>query len=135
MHPPVVSFCVKNPSRMNTLLHEQEKFRVHILTALQSEHSSLFSTPRDCHMDLFDKLDCEFDSEGYPYVKDTLGILNCRKFDNHSIGTHSVWYGQVESVDADSKAHDVDHVGPLLYFNQSYRHVGAHIDQQQHPSR
>ncbi len=49
LDPDIVSFAIKNPSRMNALLSSSEFFSMHLLSRHQSQIARLFSTPQDPH--------------------------------------------------------------------------------------
>jgi len=47
LSPPVISFAIRNPSRMNAILQETTRFSVHVLRADQVHHSELFAKQSD----------------------------------------------------------------------------------------
>ncbi|KAI8812122.1 flavin reductase like domain-containing protein [Cladochytrium replicatum] len=124
LHPPIVSFCLRTPSRTSDLLHESNLFAVHVLARHQVMQSVTFSSPvTQTHFDQFPHhwvdvpdfpkeataasgatigslVEDEVASDTPPHrllpvLMGCLGVMLCRTERVLTIGDHEVWYGTV----------------------------------------
>ncbi|XP_063727303.1 NADH-dependent FAD reductase-like [Symsagittifera roscoffensis] len=98
--PPVVSFCMQNPSRFHSLLTESGLFAVNILSETQANLSIRFSTPlaqgTEEENSQFKRVPHAIDTEfNLPLLEGCVGHLLCSKREFHQVGDHFVWYGDV----------------------------------------
>ncbi|KAL5019355.1 hypothetical protein ScPMuIL_005077 [Solemya velum] len=120
--PPIISFCVQNPSRMHDLLLRTQHFAVHVLAKHQVKHCVFFSKPPRNNECQFQDIPHELTEEGVPIIPECSAVLQCKAHSVHTVGDHHVWYG---SVCDGSLPHQVS--PPLLYFIRSFRSVGDEL--------
>lgn len=122
VHPPIISFCLNQGSRMHDLIKSTKMFAVHILSQDQIKHGIHFSKPAK-------EVECQFetvphvqDEEGLPIILDSLAVLLCDSHSFHSVGDHTVWYGNVNRISISNGS-----LEPLIYFTRKFRSVGDEI--------
>lgn len=118
--PPIISFCMKKPSRMHQLLLDTKRFAVHVLSEKQVHHSIHFSKPIPDNEEQFKEIPHSVSSNNLPLLPNCSVVINCSAYDVHSIGDHHVWYGHVQEVTHSNQDE------PLLYYARSYRSIGDH---------
>ncbi|KAF7732356.1 hypothetical protein EC973_005252 [Apophysomyces ossiformis] len=128
LHPePLVSFCVRIPSRASELLHASGSMVVNMLSHEQVQHSVVFSSP---NADQFKDVPFYDDSEtGLPVLMGTLGSMYCKVFNVMSLGDHELWIAKVIKVEEGvGSAHGKrEEAQPLLYYDRRYRSVGEQV--------
>lgn len=118
--PPVVSFCMQNPSRFHNLLTKSDTFAVNVLAETQANLSIHFSTPVGNDENQFSKIAHHFDPEHrLPLIDGCVANLICGKRSYDQIGDHFVWYGDVLRTLVTKGSNS-----PLLFFGRSYRSIG-----------
>ncbi|ORY04629.1 hypothetical protein K493DRAFT_275732 [Basidiobolus meristosporus CBS 931.73] len=119
LKPPIISFCVKPPSRFSKTLHESNRFVVNILGTEQVRCSRAFSTP-NLPKDPFEMVPHSICPHGNPILNGNLVTLHCTTERVLNVGDHEVWMGEVVQVENNSSdAGDA----PLVYHNRSYATV------------
>ncbi|KAJ8318195.1 hypothetical protein KUTeg_003286 [Tegillarca granosa] len=76
--PPIISFCIKNPSQMHEILLRTQHFAVHVLGK----------------------------NQGTPLIHGCSALMQCKAHSVNMVGDHHVWYGRV--IDADINEEPVD---------------------------
>ena len=117
--PPLVSFNVTHGTRLHDALRAAPSFAVHLLGAHQAEVAALFArSDLDGEAQLA-RVPHRLSPRGLPVVRDTLGVLLCRRHDAVEAGDHTLVIGRVEEIlDAEAEG------SPLLYLEGAYRGVG-----------
>ncbi|XP_052766264.1 uncharacterized protein LOC128207409 [Mya arenaria] len=119
--PPIVSICLKIPSKFHDLIVKTRHFAVHTLARHQVSYGMTFaqSIPNVCQ---FDKVPHYKSKKGIPVILGCSGVMECEADSAHQIGDHNVWYGNVY------EAHIDDNVAhPMLYQCRTFRSVGDEI--------
>lgn len=121
--PPIISICVKIPSKFHDMVSRTKHFAVHTLANHQVNYGMNFaqSIPG---VNQFEKI-AHHDSEHVPGVPVLLGccaVMECKADSVHAVGDHNVWYGQIYDAHIDD---NVSH--PMLYQSRSFRSVGDEI--------
>lgn len=129
LHPePLVSFCVRIPSRASDLLHASGGMVVNILSHEQMQQSVAFSSPNKA--DQFKDIPFYDDpSTGLPVLMGTLGSMQCKLLKVLELGDHELWITRVTKVDhgVGSKLGRREEAQPLLYYDRMYRSVGEQV--------
>ncbi|KAH9487926.1 hypothetical protein Btru_068306 [Bulinus truncatus] len=121
-HPPIISFCLNQGSRLSELIKSTGKFAVHVLAQDQVEHGLHFSKPALESQCQFYKVPHVQGEEGLPIILGSLAVFVCDSHSYHGVGDHTVWYGNVTGVSVSETLHD-----PLIYFVRKFRSVGDEI--------
>ncbi|CAL1542237.1 unnamed protein product [Lymnaea stagnalis] len=121
-HPPIISFCLNQGSRMHELIKTTGKFAVHILAQDQVQHGIHFSRPALEDQCQFFNVPHVQGEEGLPIILGSLAVLLCDSHSYHGVGDHTVWYGNVSGVSVSETLQE-----PLIYFIRKFRSVGDEI--------
>ncbi|CAO3616293.1 unnamed protein product [Cunninghamella blakesleeana] len=128
LHPePMVSFCVRVPSRASDVLHSSGSMVVNMLSHEQIPQSIAFSSPQ---AEQFKDIPFYDDSEtGLPVLMGTLGSMHCEKVQVIKTGDHELWIAKVIKVDegVGSQYGKREEAHPLLYYDRRYRYVGEEV--------
>jgi flavin reductase (DIM6/NTAB) family NADH-FMN oxidoreductase RutF len=118
LEPLLVLVCVDHRALMLPFLHEQKRFGVSVLKEHQQALAEFFAQPGQ-NEDAEDRLNIRFrlSPSGIPMIDDTLARLSCRVVHSYVSGDHTVFFGEVETV-------DVSEGQPLLFFRGRYRQLG-----------
>lgn len=119
--PPIVSICLKIPSKMQDLIVKAGHFAVHSLARHQVTYGMTFaqSIPNVCQ---FERVPHYEGDNSVPIILGCCAVMECKADDVHAVGDHNVWYGEVH------KAHIDDNVShPMLYQSRSFKSVGDEI--------
>ncbi|ORX44236.1 hypothetical protein DM01DRAFT_1340424 [Hesseltinella vesiculosa] len=128
LHPePLISFCVRLPSRASDVLHASGRMVVNVLSQSQVPQSIAFSSPQ---AEQFKDIPFYDDADtGLPVLMGSLGSMYCDRVQVIPTGDHELWIAKVTKVD-----HGVggqfgrrDEDQPLLYHDRSYRSVGEEV--------
>ncbi|KAK9723383.1 hypothetical protein K7432_001990 [Basidiobolus ranarum] len=118
LKPPIISFCVKPPSRFSKTLHESNRFVVNILGTKQIPCSRAFSTP-NLPQDPFEEISHSLCPYGNPVLDGNLVTLHCITERVLDVGDHEVWMGEVIQVENNHTTND----SPLIYHDRNYATV------------
>ncbi|KAI8742009.1 flavin reductase (NADH) isoform X2 [Biomphalaria glabrata] len=121
-HPPIISFCLNQGSRLHELIKTTGKFAVHVLAQDQVQQGIHFSKPALDSECQFFKVPHVQGEEGLPIILGSLAVFVCDSHSYHGVGDHTVWYGNVTGVSVSETLHD-----PLIYFVRKFRSVGDEI--------
>jgi flavin reductase (DIM6/NTAB) family NADH-FMN oxidoreductase RutF len=114
LDPPSVLVCFNQASRLHEFLHKQDHFCVNILQTANIEIAKIFSSAPAAER--FAVGDWR-DSEGIPYLADAQANLFCRKEQEITYGSHTIFIGRV------LQAVMREEVSPLLYHDGRYSTV------------
>lgn len=111
--PPLVLVCANRASTTHGIIEEGGVFAVNILAEHQQEVSNVFASSKyeDSRLE---RVRWTEGATGAPIIDEALASLECRVRSAHHEGSHTIYIGQVESVEAS----DAD---PLLYYKGRYR--------------
>ncbi|CEI93776.1 hypothetical protein G6F70_007864 [Rhizopus microsporus] len=128
LHPePLVSFCVRVPSRASQLLHSSGSMVLNMLSHEQVQQSVVFSSPS---ADQFKDIPF-FDDPmtGLPVLSGTVGAMHCETYKVIELGDHEMWITKVIRVEEGvGGEHGVrEEAKPLLYYDRGYRSVGDQV--------
>ncbi|KAI9099276.1 flavin reductase like domain-containing protein [Phlyctochytrium arcticum] len=134
LDPPVVSFCIRHPSRTSTVLQQKTSshFAIHILSRHQTQQSLAYSSPQTQH--IFDTYPHHIDTDTkLPILHNCLGVLICKPVQSVQVGDHEVWFGEVSSIvhGVGSTKNGGKDMEPLVYYESSYRSVGDEVFMEQ----
>lgn len=125
---PLVSFCVRTPSRASELLHSSGSMVLNMLSHEQVQQSVAFSSPNDA--DQFKDVPFFDDPHtGLPVLMGTVGAMHCEAFKVIKLGDHELWITKVLKVEEGvGGEHGVrEEADPLLYYDRCYRSVGDQV--------
>uniref|UniRef100_A0A2C9KSB4 Flavin reductase like domain-containing protein n=1 Tax=Biomphalaria glabrata TaxID=6526 RepID=A0A2C9KSB4_BIOGL len=120
-HPPIISFCLNQGSRLHELIKTTGKFAVHVLAQDQVQQGIHFSKPALDSECQFFKVPHVQGEEGLPIILGSLAVFVCDSHSYHGVGDHTVWYGNVTGVSVSETLHD-----PLIYFVR-FKAVSSHV--------
>jgi flavin reductase (DIM6/NTAB) family NADH-FMN oxidoreductase RutF len=117
LNPLLILICVDHRAHMLPYLFEQKRFGVSVLKEHQQAISEFFAQPGQ-NEDIEDRLNIRFrrSPSGIPMLDDTLAQLSCRVADSYISGDHTIFLGEVETV-------DINEGQPLLFFRGRYRQI------------
>lgn len=115
LDPPLVLFCLATRSELNGPLGLTKMYGVSVLSEDQEDWSTRFAKPG---ADRFAGVETADGAHGLPLVPGALAWLECRVASVLAGGDHSIYVGEVLSI-------DVRPGRPLLYHGSAYRHLDA----------
>ncbi|CAO3696156.1 unnamed protein product [Umbelopsis ramanniana] len=131
LHPyPLISFCVRKPSRASDLLHLANRFVVQVLSSHQVQQSIAFSSPNQDGVDQFKDTQYYTDPEtGNPVLMGSVGAMHCSTHKVIVLGDHELWVAKVDRVDhgVGSMRGTREESTPLLYHDRRYHSVGEEV--------
>ena len=117
LDPLLILVCVSHEARLLSFLKTQRRFGVNILREDQQALSEFFAkieqTPEE-HARL--GICYRWTSSGIPLLDNTLAQLACNVVGEHPAGDHTIFIGEVESMES----HDGE---PLLFHRGQYRRL------------
>jgi flavin reductase (DIM6/NTAB) family NADH-FMN oxidoreductase RutF len=116
--PPMVLVCVNRAARSHPLISQAGKFCVNILALEQQKWADRFATRTA--REPFEDVTYHADKTGAPVIDDALGYLDCELAEEHTVGTHTIFVGNVVACGSRDGA-------PLGYFNAAYQDFGLRI--------
>ncbi|KAI8094377.1 flavin reductase like domain-containing protein [Thamnidium elegans] len=124
---PLVSFCVRIPSRASELLHSSGNMVLNMLSHEQVQQSIAFSSPTS---DQFKDIPF-FDDPitGLPVLMGTVGAMHCQLFKVIELGDHELWIAKVLKVEqgVGGEHGKREEANPLLYYERAYRSIGDQV--------
>jgi flavin reductase (DIM6/NTAB) family NADH-FMN oxidoreductase RutF len=117
LDPLLVLVCVDQDARLLSYLKAQRRFGISILKDSQQHLSELFADPQQDPAD-YARLGVRFrwTDTGIPLLEDALAHLACNLIAQHMAGDHTIFIGEVESLDLRDGE-------PLLYYRGQYRRL------------
>jgi flavin reductase len=120
--PPTVLVCINRASASNSLLKTNGVLCVNVLAAHHAALSERFADRDSRTSERFsDETSWSRLSTGSPALNDASVALDCRIASVSEVGTHSVFFCEVEAVRI------ADRVEGLIYFNRAYHPIGERI--------
>ena len=117
LDPLLILVCVSHEARLLSFLKTQRRFGVNILREDQQALSEFFAkieqTPEE-HARL--GIRYRWTASGIPLLDNTLAQLACNVVAEHPAGDHTIFIGEVESMES----HDGE---PLLFHRGQYRRL------------
>jgi flavin reductase len=115
LRPLLILICVAHQAQLLALIQKQRRFGVSILREDQQALSEYFAqTVESPETEVRLGIRYRWTKTGIPLLEDALGHLACNVVSEHLAGDHTVFIGQVESL-------DVGEGKPLLYLRGQYR--------------
>jgi len=112
-NPPLILVCIDHRGRGHELLERDDAvFAVNILREGQDELSNRFAFMDD----RFAEGNWSTAETGAPVLDDAAAWLDCKIYNRHVAGTHTIYVGEVQAC----KVIESD-VEPLVYWNRGYR--------------
>src|SRR5271163_1561410 len=114
LDPLLILVCVDHRAHMLPYLIEQKRFGVSVLKEHQQAIAEFFAQPGQ-NEDIEDRLNIRFrhSTSGIPMLDDTLARLSCRVAASYVSGDHTIFLGEVETVESSEGQ-------PLLFFRGLY---------------
>ena len=117
LDPLLVLVCVDHDARLLSFLKSQHRFGVSILREGQQALSEYFAkTEQTPEEDARLGIRYRWTSSGVPLLDNTLAQLACNVAGEHPAGDHTIFIGEVESMEC----HDGE---PLLFHRGQYRRL------------
>lgn len=113
MEPPSVLVCFNQASRLHDFLHNQDLFCVNVLHTENVDVAKIFSSAATGPQ-RFSLGDWRTGDDGTPYLADAQANLFCRKEQEVTYGSHTIFIGRV------LKALTREDISPLLYRDGRY---------------
>jgi flavin reductase (DIM6/NTAB) family NADH-FMN oxidoreductase RutF len=113
--PPLILVCVDKKADTYPYFERSKVFVVNILSDAQEGISRRFATSG---IEKFDGIGYHKNESGCAVLDDAVGHIDCRIVQAHDAGDHTVYIGEVETVDAND-------VPPLLFFRGGYRKLAS----------
>ena len=115
LDPLLILVCVDHNARLLTYLKAQRRFGVNILKDSQQSISQHFAKPQEDPVEER-QLGIRFrwTPSGIPLLEDALAHLGCNLVAEHIAGDHTIFVGEVESLEL----HEGD---PLVFHRGQYR--------------
>lgn len=118
MEPPSVLVCFNQASRLHEFLSKQDRFCVNVLHTANLDIAKIFSSNATA-VERFSTGDWRSDTEGTPYLANAQANLFCRKEQEITYGSHTIFIGRV------LHAMTREDISPLLYRDGRYGAVAA----------
>jgi flavin reductase (DIM6/NTAB) family NADH-FMN oxidoreductase RutF len=117
LDPLLILICIDHNARLLSFVKEQGRFGVNILKDSQQAVSEHFAKPLQ-EPEATKSLGIQFlwTSSGIPLIHDALAHLACNVIAEYPAGDHTLFIGEVESM-------DVTPGEPLLYHRGQYRRL------------
>jgi flavin reductase len=115
LSPLLILICVSHQAQLLPLIQKQRRFGVSILREDQQAISEYFAQTVE-HPETERRLGIRYrwTASGIPVLEDALAHLACILVSEHAAGDHTIFVGEVESL-------DVNEGKPLLYVRGTYR--------------
>lgn len=117
--PPTLLVCMNNQSRQRSSFVENGVLCVNVL---RGDHQNLSVFFADKNMDMdqrFLATRWTTGESGAPRMDEALVWFDCRISEIHNVGSHSIFYCEVLSIDS------AKHAEGLIYFDRAYHRVAA----------
>lgn len=111
LEPPLILVCIATRSAVHEAFFSSRSFGINILSEEQREMSNQFAMSGG---DRFQGVSWLPGPLGSPWLDGALAQFECRTFERHPAGDHTILLGQVEAIRTGAGA-------PLLYFASAYR--------------
>ncbi|MFL0811273.1 MAG: flavin reductase family protein [Agarilytica sp.] len=116
--PPSLLVCVNKNAALEAVLSKASKFSVSVLNSNQEEVSNTCATPAESENRFNVGNWATDEASGLSYLSDALSIFFCEKKQTVPYGTHSIYIGDITSVEfGDGSA------GVLVYARGAYHSI------------
>jgi len=117
LEPLLILVCIDQNARLLSYLKEQGRFGVNILRDTQQRISELFARPQEDPAEEA-RLGIHFrwTATGIPLLEDAHAHLACNVVAQHAAGDHTIFVGEVESLELKDGE-------PLVYHRGKYRRL------------
>ena len=122
LDPPLVSFNVTHETRMFDALAENDSFAIHFLAADQADVATRFAIPDLSGLDQLAPFPHQLVHGQPPLLDGALSTLMCSRVASVDAGDHTIVIASVDAIRPGRES------APLLYYEQSYRGIGAPVD-------
>lgn len=122
MDPPLISFNLDDKAQMSELISKVTHFAVHFPSPEQSGICDHFAIPDLSGDEQFEGINYYRSPYGTPVLHDAGAVIHCRLYNRFQAGDHSIVVGEVMEINQAEKRANV------LYYNRSYREVGAPVN-------
>ena len=113
MDPPSVLVCFNQASRLHDFLHKGDRFCINVLHTSNLDVATIFSSGATV-AERFASGDWRSDADGMPYLATAQANLFCRKEQEVTYGSHTIFIGRV------LHALTREDVSPLVYRDGRY---------------
>lgn len=115
--PACLLVCINRASQMNAVIARNGKVCVNVLAGAQQELSGIFADRRKTTDERFGSAQWTVLRSGLPALEGALCSFDCRVVSVSEVGTHSVFFCQVEELSVS------DGGDALMYFGRSYHRI------------
>lgn len=119
LDPPLVLVSLEQVTKTHKLVQEAGYFGVTILDQNQREISDRFAGRLTEPTDRFEGLETFTLVSGAPLLRHGLAWMDCRVVVTYQAGDHTVFIGEVLSVQSGEAGQ------PLIYYNRDYHHLSS----------
>lgn len=112
LNPPLVLVCIGTRSAVHETFFSAKAFAINILSEDQRRLSDQFASSGE---DRFSGVEWTPGPLGSPWLRGALAQLECRTYERHPAGDHTIFLGLAEAVRTESDS------APLIYFSSSYQ--------------
>jgi flavin reductase (DIM6/NTAB) family NADH-FMN oxidoreductase RutF len=113
LHPPLVLVCIERAVKTHDAIAAAGRFAVNVLEQNQAELSNRFASRVD---DKFAGVETRSGQLGVPLLANALMAIECRVRDQMPGGDHTIFVGEVESVETAEGT-------PLIYYRSGYHRL------------
>ena len=113
LHPPLVLVCIERSVKTHDAIAAAGKYGVSILSGAQADISSKFASRSDDKFDGVELIEGDLD---VPLIAGSLTAIECRLYDRVPGGDHTIFVGEVESMESREGE-------PLLFHRGQYRRL------------
>jgi flavin reductase (DIM6/NTAB) family NADH-FMN oxidoreductase RutF len=117
LSPPLILVCIDSSGTSMSYLAKADVFAVNILGHGQQALANRFADSSLTSEQRFQEVGYSKAVTGAPILEHSLGYLDCRVYQRHEAGDHTIFVGEV--VDA-GLVHDE---APLIFYRSSYREL------------
>ena len=111
LDPPLVLACVQHDADTYACIEESRSFAINVLRADQERIARRFATFEIDRK--FEGIAWHTEATGAPVLDDALAWVDCRVYDSHIAGDHTIYVGEVTAGDAAEGS-------PLVYYRSGY---------------
>lgn len=118
--PPSLLICVNSESGANAMIRQNGRFCVNVLRDEAVPLAKLFAAHGKTAEDRFSNGDWELAPGGSPVLYDAAASFECRVVSEAKVGTHSVFFGEVQALRTAAPA-----AGALVYHRRAFHDIPA----------
>jgi flavin-dependent trigonelline monooxygenase, reductase component len=119
LEPPALLICVNREARSYLYISSSRIFCVNVLAGHQRAVAEHFAGKVREHQ--FESVPYAVDTTGAPVLDDAIAHFDCRVMEEHHVGSHSIFIGEVVSCGARAGS-------PLGYFNGGFHDFGITVE-------